>query len=321
MTDPSHRDHPPSVTSSPRRWLLAAGGTLLLAVGLTACGQDPSDPDAAARTAADATTDPSLAPSPAVAATPTVTATPSPSRSPTPRPTAAPTTAPEAEDAAGPRGDDAPVVVQGRVDRVIDGDTFELSNGTRVRLAITDTPEIHNGVQTCGPEAASFATDFLAGQTVAVYRPTSAPTTDTYGRTLGEAVRVSDGASLNVALVGAGLGRIDERFTDEDADLTARLRAAAATAEAPTCEDHREPEPAADGRSQHVGRTDGGWECHPAYHECLPQTGDLNCGDVGHSVNVLDPNRDPYGLDGNDHDGKGCESKGSWSSSATYPYY
>lgn len=324
MTYPSHRDHPPSATPSPRRWLLAAGGALLLVGGLAACGQAPSDPDAAAATASDATTDPSVAPPPTVAATPS----PSPSR--TPRPSASPTAPPDedaAVQAARPRGDDAPVIVQGRVDRVIDGDTFELSNGTRVRLAITDTPEIHNGVQTCGPEAASFATDFLAGQTVAVYRPTSAPTTDTYRRTLGEAVRVSDGASLNVALVAAGLGRIDDRFTAEDADLTDRLRTAAASADTPTCGDHSEPGPAPEpapatgGSGQHGGRTDGGWACHPAYHECLPEVGDLNCGDVGHSVTVRDPSDDPYGLDGNDHDGAGCESKGSWSPGATYPYY
>lgn len=189
---------------SPRRWQLAAGSALLVVVGLAACGQEP----------------------------------------PAGPPATAPSEQAAASDlAATPRGDDAPVIVQGRVDRVIDGDTFELSNGTRVRLAITDTPEVHGGAQTCGPEATAFATGFLAGQTVAVHRPTAAPTTDTYGRTLGEAVRVADGASLNVALVAAGLGRIDDRFTSEDPDLTDRLHAAAATAETPDCQHHSEPEP------------------------------------------------------------------------------
>lgn len=317
---------------SSRRRLLAAGGALLVTVGLAACAAEPTDPETAAGAAADGATEPTT-PTPSVAAEPT--AAPPPSPGPMPLPTASPT-APPAEEAeavlaASPRGDDAPVIVQGRVDRVIDGDTFELSNGTRVRLAITDMPEVHGGVQTCGPEATALATQFLAGQTVAVHRPTAAPTTDAYGRTLGEAVRVSDGASLNVALVAAGLGRIDGRFTGEDPDLADRLRAAAATADAPDCEDHNqaatepepepEPEPAAASGSEHGGRTDGGWPCHPAYHECLPQVGDLNCADVGHSVTVLDPDHDPYGLDGNDHDGAGCESKAAWSPGATYPYY
>lgn len=116
--------------------------------------------------------------------------------------------------------------------------------------------------------------------------------------------------------------------------MAERLRAAAADAEDPNCEPQQdvepdpspepspEPEPTQDpGSGRHTGNVNGGYECHPAYYECLPQVGDLNCGDVGHSVTVFDPNNDPYGLDGNDKDGNGCESKPAWSSSKTYPYY
>lgn len=140
---------------------------------------------------------------------------------------------------AGPRGDQAPAIVQGRVVDVVDGDTIDLSNGTRVRLAIVDTPEIHGSIEPCGPEASDFTGAFVAGQTVAVYRPQSAPQTDPFGRTLGEVVRVGDGASLNVALVRAGLGTVDSRFVHEDPDLAERLASAAAevtrSVPAPAC--------------------------------------------------------------------------------------
>jgi micrococcal nuclease len=134
-----------------------------------------------------------------------------------------------------PRGDDAPVVLQGRVADVVDGDTLDLYNGSRIRLAIVNTPEVHGGVEPCGAEASDFTGAFVAGQTVAIYRPEGAPRSDRYGRLLGEVVRVSDGSSLNVALVQAGLGTIDRRFTAEDPDLTRRLDAAAALAPTPTC--------------------------------------------------------------------------------------
>lgn len=134
-----------------------------------------------------------------------------------------------------PRGDDAPVVRQGPVVDVVDGDTFDLADGTRVRLAVVDTPEVHGQRDPCGPEASDFTGSFLAGATVAIYRPDDAPATGGFDRLLGEVVRVSDGASLNVALVAAGLGRIDERYAAEDPDLTARLRRAADEAPTPDC--------------------------------------------------------------------------------------
>lgn len=54
-------------------------------------------------------------------------------------------------------------------------------------------------------------------------------------------------------------------------------------------------------------------DCHPAYGGCLQNlAGDaLNCGDIPASqkpVTVKDVNVDPYKLDGNDRDGRACES-------------
>lgn len=193
-----------------------------------------------------------------------------------------------------------------------------------MRIAIADTPEVHGGIETCGPEASDFTGQFLAGQTVAVYRLQSAPSTDSFGRSVGEVVRVTDGASLNVALVAAGLATIDERFTSEDPDLAGRLQTAAASAAAPSCRSQPEPEPDPEpapeaDNSGHMGNVNGGYDCHPHYRECLPQVGDLNCGDIGHQVDLFGSS-DAYGLD-REGDGLGCESESAWSSSTTYPYY
>lgn len=136
---------------------------------------------------------------------------------------------------ASPRGDGLAPVRTAEVVDVVDGDTVVLADGTRVRLAITDAPEVREPLETCGPEATERTTDLVAGQRVALYRPPDAPATDPFGRTLAEVVRVVDGTSVNVALAASGLARVDERFSDEDPDLAARLRVAAGDATAPDC--------------------------------------------------------------------------------------
>lgn len=148
-----------------------------------------------------------------------------------------PAAPPALDGTASPRGDDAPAMLQGRPAGIVDGDTIDMADGTRIRLAITDTPEVHGGAEPCGPEASDFTAGFVAEETIVVLRPADAPSHDRYDRLLGEVVRVTDGASLNVALVRAGLARIDDRFTDEDPDLAARLRAAAEDAATPACAD------------------------------------------------------------------------------------
>lgn len=214
---------------------------------------------------------------------------------------------------------------------MVDGDTLDLADGTRVRIAIVDTPEVNGAVEPCGPEAASFTHGLVHGREVLVLRPTGAPTTDPFGRTLGEVVLAEEPTtSLNVRLAETGLGVVDERFTGEDPDLAERARAAQATAAQPACaapppspRPEPEPAPAPAPAPGHGGRTDGGWACHPAYHECLPDGPDLDCKDVGHEVRLLG-DADPYRLDGRSttrDDGVGCESYDPWTAGATYPYY
>lgn len=294
-------------------------GGLLASVDVVEEAADPTAP-APRSSAPTATTDASPSARPA---------SPSPSRSSpvSPSPSVPPPRSPDT-----PRGDDALVLRSARVVGVVDGDTLDLDDGTRVRLAIVDTPEVHGGVEPCGREASAFTREFVLGRDVTVLRPSTAPVTDTFGRLVGEVVRVDDGASLNVALVAAGLGEVDERFTSEDPDLADRARAAGAGATPASCaataappSGSPPPEPGADPTTagRHTGRTDGGWSCHDAYRECLPaHLSDLDCPEVEHRVS-LRGDRDPWRLDGNSDsrtDGVGCESYPPWSASRSYPY-
>lgn len=303
--------------------LASPGGTAPEAgQGVTAAPASGTATGAESETPADTTTrSPAAQPSP-TRTTPSVTPIPTPSAPPPPTPSPSPTpTGPRS-----PRGDDALVLRTDRVVGVVDGDTVDLADGTRVRLAIVDTPEVHNGPEPCGTEASAFTRDLVLSEEVVVLRPSAAPVTDDFGRLLGEVVRTSDGVSLNVALAGAGLGTVDERFAHEDPDLASRARAAQSDAPSPACAPVAAPTPAppppASG-SGHTGRTDGGWACHPAYRECLPASSDdLDCADVGHQV-VLLGDDDPWRLDGNSTtrtDGVGCESYPPWDAGQRYPY-
>jgi endonuclease YncB( thermonuclease family) len=68
----------------------------------------------------------------------------------------------------------------------------------------------------------------------------------------------------------------------------------------PTPRPEPQPEPQPD-------REPSGRDCHSSYVPCVPNSPrDLDCKDVGHRVTVVGP--DTYRLDGDDNDGKGCES-------------
>ena len=95
------------------------------------------------------------------------------------------------------------------VERVIDGDTIEVSAAGRnetVRLLGIDTPEVHleNGQPECfGPEAAAFTASLLPpGSGVRLERDIVGR--DHYGRLLAHVYRLADGLLINEAILRAG---------------------------------------------------------------------------------------------------------------------
>ena len=92
-----------------------------------------------------------------------------------------------------------------RVNRVIDGDTIELTTGPHVRLVQIDTPEVYGGYECYGPQASATAKRLLpVGTRVLLqFEPASDPV-DQYGRLLRYVVRARDGLNVNLRLVAVG---------------------------------------------------------------------------------------------------------------------
>jgi endonuclease YncB( thermonuclease family) len=123
--------------------------------------------------------------------------------SPAPTTTTAPSTAPSTAEwesvfsSEGPMPDAASSV---QVSRVIDGDTFELVNGKRVRVLGIDSCEATGAHKSPGgAEATAKARELLVG-TVTLSSQPGAPDVDRYGRLL-RYVQV-DGEDFGVAMVG-----------------------------------------------------------------------------------------------------------------------
>lgn len=293
-----------------RWWGISLIGVGALVVLGSLVGEPDDDTDAVAVVAvADASTEtasPTEPASPSETTSPSPTpskSSPSPSRSPSPTPTPSPEPTP---DTTAVRSDDAPVVLAGVVTNVVDGDTLDLDDGTRIRLAIVDTPEVHGGKEPCGAEASALTRRTVLGEHVSILRPSGAPRMDSFDRMVGEVVH-GDGVSLNVQLVAAGLGSVDERFTSEDADLAARLRDAQRGAASPSCGTVAAPPPPAPKPEPEPEPAPAGGNCAPGYDPCLPPyPPDLNCSDVNGPIRVDHAHGDPHGFD-RDKDGIGCE--------------
>lgn len=102
---------------------------------------------------------------------------------------------------AAPPSKCGPSVAQ--VDFAVDGDTIALTDGTRVRLLLVDTPETVNANDCYGKEAKAFTVAQVAGKTVELsYDETSC--TDRFGRTL--AYVKAGSVEVNSELVKQGLG-------------------------------------------------------------------------------------------------------------------
>ena len=103
-----------------------------------------------------------------------------------------------------------------QVDRVIDGDTFVLNGGDRVRLILVNTPEKS---EEYGPEAKAFAKKLLTGKKVRV----EGRKRDGYGRLLADVYY--KGKSFAVQLTRAGLAHLFI-IPPFDADKAAAILAA-----------------------------------------------------------------------------------------------
>lgn len=133
-------------------------------------------------------------------------ATPRPSR--TPVRTTAPTTAPKRDSdttyPAMPRN-----LTEGRVTRVVDGDTFDVrvdGETHRVRLIGINTPESvdpRRPVQCFGLEASKRAKELLNGKTVFLEEDPSQDSVDQFGRWL-RFVWFSDGRLYNLQMIAEG---------------------------------------------------------------------------------------------------------------------
>ncbi|QDU55739.1 thermonuclease family protein [Aeoliella mucimassa] len=94
------------------------------------------------------------------------------------------------------------------VERVVDGDTLLLANGTRVRLQGIDTPETvkpNTPVERWGPEASEFTKQFVREADQRVQLTFGNERLDRYGRQL--AFVWNGDRLLNEELVRAGLAR------------------------------------------------------------------------------------------------------------------
>lgn len=90
-----------------------------------------------------------------------------------------------------------------RVSDVIDGDTIKLSDGSKVRYVLVDTPEITNGKSQCwGKEAYWFNQDLVEGKEVNVQWVEG----QTFDRSLAF-VSIA-GREVNRLLVERGYGRV-----------------------------------------------------------------------------------------------------------------
>jgi micrococcal nuclease len=91
-------------------------------------------------------------------------------------------------------------VTEGKVTRVIDGDTIELETGEKIRYLLVDTPEISGGVECFGENAKQFNTDRVLNKTVTISYDEQC--TDNFGRSL--AYVTVDGEEINTLLVRNG---------------------------------------------------------------------------------------------------------------------
>lgn len=199
------------------------------------------------------------------------------------------------------------------VRRVVDGDTIELDDGTKVRLIGIDTPESvdpRRPVECLGKEAAAHTASLLPPGTL-VRLEYDVEREDRYGRTLAYVYRAGDGLFVNAQIAADGFAQQltippNVAEADEIAAAVAEARANGRGLWGGACDGTSTTATAGgSGGGGTPGAASGA--CDPSYPDvCIPPAPpDLDCGDVApRRFRVLPP--DPHRFDG-DHDGVGCE--------------
>jgi endonuclease YncB( thermonuclease family) len=224
-----------------------------------------------------------------------------------------------------PDRDDETVVV-----RVIDGDTLEVTGGTRIRLIGVDTPETGDCFAS---DATRYANELVPAGTRVRFEY-DVQRLDAYGRTLAYVYKVADGVFVNLAMARNGFAQqLTVLPNVAHAEEFRAAVASARTAGLGLWQGCRAPAPtttAAPVASTAVPTTRStvarplttttapaaGSGCHPSYTGACVPTGvsDVDCaGGGGNGPAYVSAKRfavvgpDVYGLD-SDHDGVACES-------------
>ena len=260
----------------------------------------------------------------------TAPATVAPATTTTPAPALAPattsTTASTLPAGIPAQGDDTAVV------RIIDGDTLEVTGGTRVRLIGVDTPET---ADCFGAEATRYAKELMpAGTRVRLVYDVQR--LDSFGRTLAYVYKLGDGVFVNLAVARNGFAQ--QLTVPPNVAHVEEFRVAAASARtadlglwhgclapvSPTITAAPAPVAAEPATRATVARPvttttaapAAGGGCHPSYSgACVPAgVSDVDCaGGSGDGPAYVSTKRfsvvgpDVYRLD-SDNDGVACES-------------
>ena len=215
------------------------------------------------------------------------------------------------------------------VSHIVDGDTLDLADGTRVRLVQIDTPELRGSECYAVEASAQLATLLPPGTEVRIETDPNLDKVDRYGRDLGYVLKGTE--NINVTLVRQGAASV-WFYGGTRGKYASELEAAASEAHAAGRGLWGACAGTAYDPSRAVNTRRAGWtapaaaaavltpaadaatagNCDPNYEgACVPlydRAGDLDCADIGSAVTVV--GSDPHGFDGNDNDGLGCETYG-----------
>jgi len=202
-----------------------------------------------------------------------------------------------------PAGADHPSCV---VASVVDGDTFDCSDGTRVRMLQIDTLERGE----CGADWATAALQniFLKPGTLATLEY-DAVTEDRYGRHLAAPIVTgADGKPYNISIVMVYVGLAKAAYYGDNAKYLDWAQASETWARTAQWNMWEPDGPYVIGEAACGSAPPPSNNCDPSYPDvCIPSPPpDLDCGDISaRRFRVIGV--DPHRFDG-DRDGVGCES-------------